>query len=125
MLPKIRAPRKAKELRPIAMGSAVSKLFSRLLLNRALPRISPQTYAQCSGPGRQTADYLFTVIRLFELSREWGLPLAVFKLDLEKAFDTLDRGALLACLESKLGRGPELNCWKGLLRGTTGLLQTP
>ena len=125
MLPKIRAPRKAKELRPIAMGSAVSKLFSRMLLSRALPRISPQTYAQCSGPGRQTADYLFTVIRLFELSREWGLPLAVFKLDLEKAFDTLDRGALLACLESKLGRGPELNCWKGLLRGTPGLLQTP
>ncbi|CAE7243875.1 unnamed protein product [Symbiodinium sp. CCMP2592] len=125
MLPKIRAPRKAKELRPIAMGSAVSKLFSRLLLNRALPCISPQTYAQCSGPGRQTADFLYTIIRLFELTREWGNPLVIFKLDLEKAFDSLDRGSLLARLESRIGQGAELNCWKGLLRGTTGLLQTP
>ncbi|CAE7233474.1 unnamed protein product [Symbiodinium sp. CCMP2592] len=125
MLPKIRAPRKAKELRPIAMGSAVSKLFSRLLLNRALPHIAPQTYAQCSGAGRQTADFLFTAIRLFELAREWGNPLVVFKLDLEKAFDNLERGVLLAKLESKLGQGAELNCWRGLLRGTVGLLQTP
>ena len=122
MLPKIVAPKRAKELRPIAMGSAVSKLFSRLLLNRALPKLRPSTSAQCSGPGRQTSDYR---IRLFELAREWGTPLAVFKLDLEKAFDTLDRGALLQRLEEKLGEGAELNCWKGLLRGTVGHLQTP
>ena len=125
MLPKIVAPKRAKELRPIAMGSAVSKLFSRLLLNRALPKLRPSTSAQCSGPGRQTSDYLYSVIRLFELAREWGTPLAVFKLDLEKAFDTLDRGALLQRLEEKLGEGAELNCWKGLLRGTVGHLQTP
>ncbi|CAE7650830.1 unnamed protein product, partial [Symbiodinium necroappetens] len=103
MLPKIRAPKKAKELRPIAMGSSVSKLFSRLLLNRAIKKISPFTGAQCSGPGRQTG----------------------FKLDLEKAFDTLDRTALLSRLESTLGEGAEVNCWRELLRGTVGQLQTP
>ena len=43
MLPKIRAPKAAKDLRPIAMGSAVCKLFSRMLLNRALPKLMPQT----------------------------------------------------------------------------------
>ena len=125
MLPKIAAPKHAKELRPIAMGSAVSKLFSRLLLNRALPTLRPTTSAQCSAPGRQTSDYLYSIIRLFELSREWGSPLAVFKLDLEKAFDTLDRGALLHRLEERLGQGAELNCWRGLLKDTVGQLQTP
>ena len=125
MLPKIRAPLRAKDLRPIAVGSAVSKLFSRLLLNRALPQVAPYTYAQCSGPGRQTADFIYTAIRLFELSREWGCPLVIFKLDFEKAFDSLNRMSLIACLERKLGPSAELNCWKGLLRGTTGLLQTP
>ena len=125
MLPKIRAPKKAKDLRPIAMGSAVSKLFSRLLLNRSLSILSPQSYVQCSGKGRQTSDFLYTIVRLFELTREWGTPLCVFKLDLEKAFDSLDRSAFLRNLEEKLGQCAELNCWKGLLTSTTGLLQTP
>ena len=84
---------------------------------------TPQTYAQCSGKGRQTADFLFTIIRLFDLTREWGNSLAVFKMDLEKAFDSLDRGGLLERLEQKIGPGAELNCWRGLLRGTVGLLQ--
>ncbi|CAE7637766.1 NLRC3 [Symbiodinium microadriaticum] len=75
--------------------------------------------------GRQTSDYLYSIIRLFELSREWGKPLVVFKLDLEKAFDTLDRGSLMQRLEERLGPGAELNCWRELLRGTVGHLQTP
>ncbi|CAE7346755.1 unnamed protein product [Symbiodinium microadriaticum] len=125
MLPKMRAPRKARDLRPIAMGSSVSKLFSRMLLNRSLSLICPQTYAQCSGPGRQTSDFLYTVIRLFELTREWGNPLAVFKLDLAKAFDSVDRQMLLDRLESRIGAGPEMVCWRGLLKGTVGELQTP
>ncbi|CAE7263415.1 unnamed protein product [Symbiodinium sp. CCMP2456] len=125
MLPKIRAPQTAKDLRPIAMGSTVCKLFCRLLLNRALPHIRPQTCTQTSGPGRQTGDYIFTIIRILELTREWGNPLVVFKLDLSKAFDCLDRGALLCQLENRLGPGAEMNCWRGLLASTTGLLQTP
>ncbi|CAE7669402.1 unnamed protein product [Symbiodinium sp. CCMP2592] len=119
------APKAAKELRPIAMGSAVSKLFSRLLLNRALPALMPHTYAQCSGKGRQTSDFLFTIVRLFDLAREWGNSLVVFKLDLEKAFDSLDRSKLLDRLEQKIGQGAEMNCWRGLLRGTSAWLQTP
>ena len=107
------------------MGSGVSKLFSRMLLNRAMPALAATSGLQCSGPGRQTCDYLYTIIRLFELSREWGTPLTVFKMDLEKAFDSLDRPALLQKLEEAIGAGPELNCWKGLLRGTVGQLQTP
>ncbi|CAE7577241.1 unnamed protein product [Symbiodinium sp. CCMP2592] len=125
LLPKVRLPTKAKELRPIALGSSVSKLFSRLLVNRALHQLRPQTYSQCAGPGRQTSDFLYTIIRLFELAREWGNPLVVFKMDLEKAFDSLDREMLLSRLEEKIGRGAELTCWRNLLRETTGLLQSP
>eukprot|EP00439_Symbiodinium_sp_Y106_P043307 s7434_g5.t1 len=125
LLPKIHAPQHVKEFRPIAMSSAVGKLFSRLLLNRALPLISPSSHAQCAGKHRQTSDYLYTAFRTFELAREWGHPLAILKLDLEKAFDKLDRHALIQQLEARLGRGAERQCWKGLLRTTCGVLQTP
>ncbi|CAE7715728.1 Pol, partial [Symbiodinium sp. CCMP2592] len=125
VLPKTHAPTVPRELRPIAMSSAVGKLFSRLLLNRALPSIRPSTYAQCAGVHRQTSDYLYTAFRTFELCREWGHPLAILKLDLEKAFDRLDRGALLEQLERRIGQGAELQCWKGLLSTTRGHLQTP
>ena len=118
MLPKVKAPRAAKDLRPIAVGSAVCKLFSRLLLNRSIALLSPQSHAQCAGPGRQTSDFLYTIIRLFELSREWGNPLIIFKLDLEKAFDSLDRRVLLQKLEAKIGPSAELRCWCNLLRDT-------
>ena len=125
MIPKVAAPTLPKHLRPIAMSSAVGKLFARLLLNRALPKICPATYAQCAGKHRQTADYLYTVFRTLELCREWGHPLTMFKLDLEKAFDRLDRPALLHQLEARLGAGAELQCWRGLLRTTRACLQTP
>ena len=39
MLPKISQPVLAKQLRPISLGSAVRKVFSRMLLNRSLPLI--------------------------------------------------------------------------------------
>ena len=92
MLPQIAATQSAKELRPPAMGSAVCKLFCRLLLCRAMPRPCPSTGcpssgAQTSGPGRQSGDYLFSIWRLLELTCEWGNPLVVFKLDVAKAFD--------------------------------------
>ncbi|CAE7029602.1 Pol [Symbiodinium sp. CCMP2592] len=125
LLPKVTAPKHVRELRPIAMSSAVGKVFSRLLLNRALPLVSPSTYAQCAGPHRQTSDYLYAAFRSFELAREWGHPFAILKLDLEKAFDKLDRSALVRQLESRIGPGPELQCWKALLRGVRGRLQTP
>ncbi|CAE7662879.1 unnamed protein product [Symbiodinium sp. CCMP2456] len=49
LLPKVLHPKDVKQLRPISMGSSVSKLFSRLLLNRTLQAIALRTHAQCAG----------------------------------------------------------------------------
>ncbi|CAE7349607.1 RTase [Symbiodinium sp. CCMP2592] len=125
MLPKIAQPRVPKHLRPIALGSSVGKLFSRLLLNRCLERIRLQHPPQCAGVHRQTNDYTFTLIRLFELEREWQGGMAAIKVDVSRAFDDVDRDVLLAKLEAKLGPGAEMQCWKGLLANNEAMICTP
>ena len=57
ILPKVHAPQTVKDVRPIAMGSAVGKLFSRILLNRAMGIVQHESAVQCAGTGRQTTDY--------------------------------------------------------------------
>ncbi|CAE7265287.1 lolT1 [Symbiodinium sp. CCMP2592] len=125
LLPKILEPLEAKHLRPISMNSAVGKLFSRLLLNRTLKYVTARTHSQCAGVGRQSADYLFTVWRLLELEREWHVGLCLLKLDVSKAFDTVDREQLLRTLGSRMGDCAELRCWRALLQDGHALLQSP
>ena len=125
LLPKLPTPQVPKDLRPIAVGSTVSKVFSRMLLARIAAKISPATSAQCAAPGRQTSDYLYTLWRVMELSREWGASFAAIKLDLAKAFDCLDRGTLLAKLRTRVTCEAEYVCWQRLLTNIEGVLQSP
>ena len=125
LLPKVEAPTRCKQLRPLAMGSSVGKLFARMLLSRTARYLAPRTPAQCAAPGRQTADFLFSIHRVFELSREWGAPLCALKVDLNKAFDCVDRRQLLHKLQEHMGPCAELGCWAGLMSDVTGVLQTP
>ncbi|CAE7583299.1 pol [Symbiodinium sp. CCMP2456] len=125
LLPKIQQPMQPKDLRPISMSSGVSNLFSRLLLNRALHAIDLTSHSQCSGRGRQTADYIFTIWRTLELEREWRRGVCFAKLDIAKAFDALDRRKVLEYLATRLGESAELECWKGLLQQNYSTLQTP
>ncbi|CAE7726001.1 pol, partial [Symbiodinium sp. CCMP2456] len=125
LLPKIAAPKLAKDLRPISMGSAASKLFSRLLLNRTLQHITARTHSQCAGTGRQASDYMFTIWRVLELEREWHAGLCLIKLDVAKAFDNVDREKLLERLKERMGDGSEFRCWRALLQESPALLQSP
>ncbi|CAE7487330.1 jockey\pol [Symbiodinium sp. CCMP2592] len=125
MLPKVAQPRLPRELRPIALGSSVGKLFSRLLLNRSLHRIRLLHPPQCAGVHRQTNDYTYTLIRLFELEREWQGGMAAIKVDISRAFDDVDRDVLLTKLESKLGPGAEIQCWKALLANNAAVVSSP
>ena len=47
------------------------------------------------------------------------------KVDVAKAFDTLDRKVLLSKLRSRLGDTPEMRAWEGLLIHTEATLLTP
>ena len=125
ILPKVLTPTEAKQVRPISMNSAVCKLFSRLLLNRTIQHIKARTHAQCAGVGRQSADYLYSVWRVLELEREWHAGLCLLKLDVAKAFDSVDRERLLHKLRERMGDSPEFRCWRALLQDSKAVLQTP
>ena len=67
LLPKTASPSGPGELRPISLGSAVGKVYGTMLLRRTREAIQPVGPEQCSHSGRQTADYVFTAVRSFQL----------------------------------------------------------
>ena len=125
ILAKVASPSEAKHLRPISMGSAAGKLFSRMLLNRTMPHVVARTPTQCAGVGRQSSDYLYTVWRVLQLEREWHSGVCMLKLDIAKAFDSVDREQLLRKLQSRMGDCSEMRCWRSLLQDCEAVLQSP
>ena len=76
------------------------------------------------GEGRQTADYVFGTARLMQLDHEWKSGLNFLKLDVAKAFDTLNRKAFLNRLADKLGCNEILRCWWAMFSSTDAVLST-
>ena len=125
LLPKVPMPTQPGDTRPISIGSATERVFCRMVLARSSQHLQLRTSWQTAGPHKQTADYLHTLYRLFENEREWSAGLAVIKLDLRKAFDSVRRDVLYNKLLLALGNTEELRVWKSLLQGTSCLLSSP
>ena len=127
LLPKTASPSGPGELRPISLGSAVGKVYGTMLLRRTREVIQPVGPEQCSHSGRQTADYVFTAVRSFQLDTEWRWGLHWVKLDISKAFDSLDRVKALAHLEKVLPESMHLEyeSWRRLLMPGTATIRTP
>ena len=123
LLPKTASPGGPGELRPISLGSAVGKVYGTMLLRRTREALQPVGPEQCSHSGRQTADYVFTAIRSFQLDTEWRWGLHWVKLDISKAFDSLDRVKALAHLEKVLPENMHLEyeSWRRLLMPGTAM----
>ena len=124
LLPKCSLPEHVKQLRPICVGSAANKVFARMLLARSRPAFQYSTPLQNMGEGRQTVDHIWTIARLLALEQEWRYGLTLLKLDIEKAFDSLDRGRFLQRLQAKMGCCEELRCWWQLFEHTEAGLST-
>ena len=124
LIPKMARPVVPKDLRPICLGSATSKLYSRMLLARSMDALAYSTPSQVMGEGRQAADYLWSMGRIMQLEQEWKQGLWAIKLDVAKAFDTLDRNMLLARLATKLGGTEVLRSWWDLFSQTDATLTT-
>ena len=124
VIPKTAYPTDPGDLRPLSMGSAAAKVFSRMLLSRTEPLIRIQGPEQCSGKGRQCCDFVFVVSRLMQLEQEWKRGTCWLKVDLAKAFDRVDRRVLTDRLLQRMGMCPEYRCWYNLLRNTDAILQT-
>ena len=124
LIPKVQVPMEAKHVRPICIGSSTSKLFARMLLARTQEALKYGGSAQSMGSGRQTADYIFTVTRLMHLEAEWRRGLVFLKVDVEKAFDSLNRKVFLERLSTKLGCNQILRCWWDMFESADAVLST-
>ena len=59
------------------------------------------------------------------MGREWSAGLAVLKVDLARAFDSIKRDVLLSRLPRVMGTSGEYRAWYRLMQGTSCLLCRP
>ncbi|UYV64070.1 hypothetical protein LAZ67_2006488 [Cordylochernes scorpioides] len=103
--------------RPISLPSADYRVIGSILLGRLrphLPTLVPecQTYAV---PGRSPSWNIARVTDAVEEATARGTPLAAVSVDLQSAFDSLDRGYLISLLVSHLRLPPAFVGWILLL----------
>ncbi|UYV74382.1 hypothetical protein LAZ67_11003315 [Cordylochernes scorpioides] len=96
LVPKARGGRGLDGYRPVALPSADYRVLAAILHRRLKPHLRTlvpecQTYAV---PGRSPSWNIDMVTDAFEEATALGSPLAVMGVDLESAFDSLDRGFL-------------------------------
>ena len=127
LLPKKAKPATPGDLRPISLGSCVGKIFGGLLLQRTRAVLLPQGPGQCALGGRQTADYLFSVMKTFAVETEWKFGLKWLRIDINKAYDSIHRGKILEYLERVLPATHyrEFQAWKQMLRPGCAHVRTP
>ncbi|UYV75160.1 hypothetical protein LAZ67_12002705 [Cordylochernes scorpioides] len=102
LVPKARGGRGLDGYRPFALPSADYRVLAAILHRRLKPHLRTlvpecQTYAV---PGRSPSWNIAMVTDAVEEATALGSPLAVMGVDLESAFDSLDRGFLESLLTS-------------------------
>ena len=105
LLPKTSAPSGAKELRPIAMSCCGMKLLSKIIMQRSFRRLRQDSPWSACGQNRSTADMHGVLGRLRDMTREWRLGVVLVKLDIEGAFDFVNRKAVADFIDTRLDNG--------------------
>ncbi|KAK6727922.1 hypothetical protein RB195_005532 [Necator americanus] len=82
--------------RPICLLSVIYKLFTRVILNRTEKVLDEGQSCEQAGfrKGFSTIDYIHTVSKLIEASREYKMPLCLTFIELKKTFDSVETEAL-------------------------------
>ena len=87
--------------RPIALMSQLCKMFSRVILNRIARLLKEGSRREQAGfkAGFSTVDHIYTVTQLLEITREFHIPLCLLFIDFKKAFDSVEKKAVLNALK--------------------------
>jgi hypothetical protein len=96
-------PKQPGNYRPITLLPILYKLFSRILCGRIRKTLEDAQPVDQAGfrAGYSCDDHLFTVMLLVERMGEFQLPLWMCAVDFQKAFDTVEHGALWQALREQ------------------------
>ncbi|GKA67296.1 putative RNA-directed DNA polymerase, eukaryota, reverse transcriptase zinc-binding domain protein [Tanacetum coccineum] len=103
LIPKIATPQKVNDYRPISCCNVIYKCISKILTNRIIEGIKEVVSENQSAfvPGRRIFDnILFTQELMHNYHLKRGSPRCTFKVDIQKAYDTVDwrfLGFILKC----------------------------
>ena len=101
LVPKVKTPCKVSDFRPISCCSVLYKCISKIISNRLKGVLnSVVSNAQCAFiPNRQISDNIMLTQELMRnYHRSLGPSKVAFKIDINKAYDTVDWGFLRQCL---------------------------
>ncbi|KAK6754448.1 hypothetical protein RB195_013447 [Necator americanus] len=89
--------------RPICLLSVIYKLFTRVILNRIKKFLDEGQPCEQAGFRKEfsTIDYIHTVTKLIEVSREYKMPLCLTFIDLKKVFDSVETEAVVEALDNQ------------------------
>ncbi|XP_071727851.1 uncharacterized protein [Rutidosis leptorrhynchoides] len=101
LLPKNQHPGKVNDYRPISCCNVLYKCISKIITNRITPCLEDIVHENQSAfiPGRRISDNILLtqeLMRNYHLDR--AIPRCAFKVDIQKAYDTVDWGFLRAIL---------------------------
>jgi len=82
--------------RGISLLAVTGKIFTRIVLNRIQNLIDKQLLEQQAGfrRNKSTVDQIFTLKLIMEKSQEYNKPLFLCFIDIQKAYDSVDRNLL-------------------------------
>ncbi|GJY04171.1 protein LAZ1 [Tanacetum coccineum] len=93
LIPKVATPVKVNDYRPISCCNVIYKCISKILTNRIIEGIKEVVSENQSAfvPGRRISDnILITQELMHNYHRNRGSPRCAFKVDIQKAYDTVD-----------------------------------
>ena len=96
---------RCENYRGVALLNHIAKIYERILERRARNIIEEQLGEEQYGyrKGRSVIDPIFALRTVIEKSWEFNVPLYGVFIDLQKAFDSIPRNKLWACLQNDFG----------------------